>query len=521
MNDPQETHTQHPIKTAADPPTPLSTPPACDDGDGSAEAVAVPTRYWWLKRMLLGSAVLFVLLFAVRLWWGWIAHRDFEREVDRVVALGDPIYPMDFDPPAIIRDEDNAVLPLKKAVRALSVTTSEQQKLIDDAILGEADFEEKRAMIESLLAANQQVLELLREARDRSGADWGFRWRSPMAQTFRAFPSLSGSRALSKFLRLATEHHASVGDTAGAIDGLQSMLAVSRIADEPPLLINHLVAIANYALTARSAERILPLLDVTSLSGRANLERLVQSLIDVRESSNEFHEAILSERAYWFDTWGALAEEGFDIDVFLDPWGTQAPSVLDRATRPVLRPIMYSEGVKLLRDATDSVRASAEATWPRAKARLPKPPQSADFFGHLLAAYRYSFTTSARRSLVQHYRYVAERKMAGTALAIRLYEIDHGDRPATLDMLVPKYLGTLPFDPFGDGVQTFGYLPNVPRPRLYSLGLNGDDDGGSVAFRNSGWIDVDVADMPFFLDGSRPKNSEEMKTPVVPLPPTN
>lgn len=47
-----------------------------------------------------------------------------------------------------------------------------------------------------------------------------------------------------------------------------------------------------------------------------------------------------------------------------------------------------------------------------------------------------------------HYRVRATRRMAATALAIRLYEIDHGKRPDALDQLVPHYLPAVPRDPY-------------------------------------------------------------------------
>ena len=79
------------------------------------------------------------------------------------------------------------------------------------------------------------------------------------------------------------------------------------------------------------------------------------------------------------------------------------------------------------------------------------------------------------------YRAVATRRMAATALAIRLYEIDHGRRPDELGELVPEYLQAVPPDPLAAGGAPLRYIRDGDYPRLYSVGSNGVDEGGQYA----------------------------------------
>ena len=69
-----------------------------------------------------------------------------------------------------------------------------------------------------------------------------------------------------------------------------------------------------------------------------------------------------------------------------------------------------------------------------------------------------------------------DRRAAATALAIRMYKLDHGGRPTTLSELVPRYIPVLPGDPFATTPRPLGYLPNANPPMLYSVGENGVDD---------------------------------------------
>lgn len=62
------------------------------------------------------------------------------------------------------------------------------------------------------------------------------------------------------------------------------------------------------------------------------------------------------------------------------------------------------------------------------------------------------------------------------SLALAEYRLDHGEYPATLAALHPACLAKIPRDPFAGAPYHYrqasgGYV-------LYSIGLNGKDDGG-------------------------------------------
>ncbi len=73
-------------------------------------------------------------------------------------------------------------------------------------------------------------------------------------------------------------------------------------------------------------------------------------------------------------------------------------------------------------------------------------------------------------------RDAVQLSLSRTALALAIYRADHGAYPEKLPQLSPKYLPEVPRDLFADGPlryqrQGSGYL-------LYSVGINGKDDGG-------------------------------------------
>ncbi len=120
---------------------------------------------------------------------------------------------------------------------------------------------------------------------------------------------------------------------------------------------------------------------------------------------------------------------------------------------------------------------------------------------------RFLFSTQSRFVFL-HFSYLAQRRMAAIALAIRLYEIDHGHRPVELAELVPDYLDEVPADPMAPDGATFRYLPEAEIPVLYSIGENGVDDGGLVWDENrKEYVRYDRRDLVFLLDGVLPESS--------------
>jgi hypothetical protein len=76
------------------------------------------------------------------------------------------------------------------------------------------------------------------------------------------------------------------------------------------------------------------------------------------------------------------------------------------------------------------------------------------------------------------------KQMIVTGIALKRYQLKHGNYPPDLDSLVPEFLPVVPLDPV-DG-KPLRYHPKFYRTfLLYSVGLNGKDDGGNPALENS------------------------------------
>ncbi len=69
--------------------------------------------------------------------------------------------------------------------------------------------------------------------------------------------------------------------------------------------------------------------------------------------------------------------------------------------------------------------------------------------------------------------------LARLSLALAGYRARHGKYPAELKDLAPEWLAKIPLDGFSDAA--FHYQPRDDGYLLYSIGANGNDDGGASA----------------------------------------
>ena len=102
------------------------------------------------------------------------------------------------------------------------------------------------------------------------------------------------------------------------------------------------------------------------------------------------------------------------------------------------------------------------------------------------------------------------RDLLRTEIAIALYRLEFGQFPDNLESLVPKFMASVPDDLYSqDKLQPLKYVVSNDRDsyRLYSVGLDHDDDGGEVA---EDWIEEGDIDL-MILEGNRlAENAKEV-----------
>ena len=529
----------------------MSDPSTHTDGPAAdcADEPPIPPRYWWTKRIGITVGVFLALMIAARLWWGWYAHRQLQAAIDKIIAAGEPIYPQDFDPPEPIPDDQNAAPLLIQAAETLTVPSAQNPQdsdVIEGALQDPSSLGRRMDEAGILIESNAKVLELVHEAHLRRGVDWGVRTRSPITG-LEGSPWLNSRASLSGFCSVAASYYHRRGDNSMAVRILRDMLGHARAIDLGSGRFSHSSANSVYARAAIGVEETAPCLRIrpdtpltmnnTSVVSRKEILELVDELLNERHAREGFLRLMRFERMLdlytvqevvkrpsllrdlWQtgDTWWERLSGRYPLgsSAWWESVSLEHPVVL------LIRPAYELYAVVILEWTTKQVQAARCPNWPAAaRSAAGELTQLAGWkqmtrpmgwmTGEIMA-------TWDKRLIYNHFRAIALRRMAATALAIRLYEVDRGHRPAALAELVPEYLPGVPLDPFTDDERTIRYVPDAWPPVLYSVGEDGMDDRGAYAIESLAyWFHVEP-DLPFFLDGYRSDGREsEQKRPKSP-----
>jgi hypothetical protein len=466
---------------------------------------------WWV------AASYVLLLVVVRLLWGWEAQRRFDAAVAKYRALGQPVLIEDFARPAI-PDAENGGLVIEEAFRKLQLTR-DQQDCIDAGLPLEL-VREYRGNLAAALAQTSEAQSLVRKARAYTEFVSGPPLTSPLLNAL--LPQLAPARRLAKALCLRSKAAHVDGNDEEALQSLQDVWTVVRATEgHTPTLITHLTAVAMGALASANTQDLLPELVIAGgpeaphagvPAAPATLHALIEALLDDARTRADLVESLCAERLVLLDT-AMLCSEGRHSLVGIASMTTpRAPApVFPQGLQPaVLGPLLTLDGLWMFEFGSAAAAAVQAPDWPACRAELPQWPASCVGLQHATRVLSRMLMPALDMTAQIHFRGLADRRMAAIALAMRLYEHDHGHRPATLLELVPEYLPVLPSDPFAPDGQSFGYLADTELPRLYSVHLNQTDDGGQFTITQGGSVDRNTPDRPFFLTRGYPRPKAEL-----------
>jgi hypothetical protein len=435
------------------------------------------TARHWLRWAFLGVVLLLFLAMLGHVLWGSFAERRLEAEVARLRAAGEPMTLEQLPLPSV-PDDENASLDYQAAGRSIGEQTPRWQDYSrrnpGQFELPLTDFE--RATFDAIVAENAAAMKLVAGARGKQPSGWRDQFTKPyVASRF----DLSPSRRLGELLRAAAYAAHSAGRDDQAVDHLQDMLRLSTAATYRPGLIGHLVAIGISRMAATAASAIAADLRIGSGGGgadRARVESLIAQLLQEREIFESRRLGLQSERVFELDMCYAFVDGDLGFNMTIPANSGQ------RLIGYALKPLAMDDARQMMKYIEDVINASQAQDWPAAKSHLPTTFPAAVAQSDIKHIVARLVMPSMERVILNGYSALADRRLAATALAIRLYALDHdGQLPPTLEALSPKYLPAAPIDPMSG--QPLRYVNEAKNPRIYSVGQDGIDDGGKPAAR--------------------------------------
>jgi hypothetical protein len=406
----------------------------------------------WGRRLFIAAGTVLVGSGGLLLLVLWFPGDRFDAKIQSYQARGEPILPQDFNPPEV-PDEHNGALVYRKAADALTAAVPDEDRLrFNKEPIGYLPLSvPQRALIRDIVAQSAEPLRLMRVARGMPEINWNIRLVSPVSPPL---PRIDGLEPLEKLTRAAALDAFDRGAHAAAVEYLLDLAALARAMDQlPPMLITHMLSNGH---DARVAETVLSIPPDLAAEAEAPARQLVTALFDTKRRRDALARMWQGERMM------------------------QADAVRQLAAESAFRGAFLKLDVVRLMEFTDQVAAaSLQPTLPSAMSIMPAIPSSRGVrrFTHPLST---MMAGSLVRTVEREAQATTLRRAAATALAIRLYAIDHGGAlpPALID-LVPRYLPVPPRDPFSVGNGEFLYVPSGDAPKIYSVGKNGVDDGAS------------------------------------------
>ncbi len=455
-------------------------------------------RPWWRRNLwFIVPVVVLLALGASYLAWDLSARRALNREIDSIRRAGEPLT-LDDIVMSEVPPDLNAVTPLKEAVNVIQLTSHERELVGHGAGMPELV---KKYMDEVGLALdnNEQVFSLVGEARRRNEVAWDIQWLDrPWSEEM---PNFAGHRRVGRFVAVAAYHGHFTRSDDLAVERIQDVLAQGRTLAEMPALLPYLVSASILDLINAVVEEIAPGLIVGGQEGavsREVVEALIGELLD-ELPQKKLRQCLLGERASVFANLRRLMGDRAGVEFIY--------SNLTRWQRTGLRlPFGKYDAARVLYRLGAYAEAARRDTYPGALALFPDlAERSKDWLGQLRFPVSDSVVGDYTMLFQMHFRNIANSRLAATALAMRLYELDHGHRPEKLEDLVPDYLDEVPADPFAADGSAIRLGEWGGRRLLYSVSVNGKDQGGKYSYQPDEYVDCWMEfDLVFFLDGDRP-----------------
>lgn len=256
-------------------------------------------------------------------------------------------------------------------------------------------------------------------------------------------------RALARLLGTDLADALAANDVAAADQAFTRLATLAAIMRARPQLIDELVAVAVESVGRKAAREALINRRVSPEIARLILRRAS----DAPASHPAF--ALRGERLY------ALA--------LIYANGSAGPlRGVSRGAQTDVVNTFYDAAIRLIEAPRDQ-RAALQPALDAAAAEAERSPLSS-----VVVVSMSSFT----RALDQA---ASERAALTTMAALEVYRAQSGTLPESLEALVPSILQVLPLDPFSGEPLRFTRTEQAPGYVLYSVGLDGVDDGGTAA----------------------------------------
>ncbi len=450
----------------------------------------------WHRSGALRWTVYLLLIFVVAPVTLWVTLDTINRRkvARQLQAIRDAGYPVTMTEaaPALVPDDQNAAILYQQVFRVdLSNPHSNSHSLLDAP--GHSDLIEDEFVGQGSKAAQARpvledpavisILETLEQASMRPEGVFHVNWEDVASV---AFPHRNALLQAARWLCAKTRLCIVDGDADEALRWIGVIFRMSDHMAQEPACLAQRVAVQVRAIGSTELERTLSRTKPSADAAQSMLDWLGR--LDVKE---RFNKTLAGERALVINTYAQLRRPGNGMGRMFGRFPEM--KLLYCYQFRAFRPLYNADLNKYLTRMEEVVGRSTQMPAPPG----PKPAPLTVPRRPLLLG----FTLNQRQAVDMFDRShnylrvrdtaIMEIEIARVALALTLYQIEHGEYPATLDELQTTLDWELPQDFFAGAPMMYqrrgdGFV-------LYSFGSDRDDDGGPPRRgRNRTWGDRDL-----------------------------
>ena len=434
-----------------------------------AEADPVPLAARW---PLVGLAAAFVIAKAVS--FGTLLIIDNAVAAQAPYLRLEAAQLMQTNLPPAVPDMQNAAPPYKQAIAALDAdptATSDESPLTKATTIDLAN----PAVID-LLARHAATLALIRRAADRDTCRVQRDWTRPSYEML--LPELQSLRHVARLLVLETRREAADGNAADALHDVARIQRIGRHAASEPILISNLVGIAIDTMALDTLAQVLPTLRKSDL---ATLD--APEIRDLVTTPPAMASHFYGEEAFGLSVFADLADNQRSVTMLSYLLGNSQPEpfLLRILPASLLYRVFFLPadlaGYRWIMEQYQAIATRSEP-YPDLTNRIDAIEKeirngspgimSSQFLPALGALFR------------SQTRNVAHHRAATALVAATRQRLETGTTPMTFEELSAKLVPPASRDPF-TADQPLIMKQTDDALLVYSIGPDGEDDGGPVA----------------------------------------
>ena len=376
--------------------------------------------------------------------------------------------------PPVVPDSQNAASLYRQAFAALDADAALKS---DESPLTKATtIDVVNPAVTDLLARHAATLDLIRRAADRDTCRFQRDWTRPSIDML--LPELQSLRAVARLLVLETRREAAEGNAADALHDVARIGQIGRHSASEPILISNLVGLAIDTMALETFAKVLPTLRTSDLAALDSSD--IRDLVTTPPAMASHY---YGEEAYGLSSFAGMADSRFGVMNALEMFANQPQRPFLSRILPLtlLYRVFFLEsdltGYRSIMHKYQQLAAGSEP-YPEVKKKTDAMEKELwDRSPGMMSSLIVPALGGVFRAQAQD---VARQRAASALVAATRQRLETGTTPTTFEELSTKLVPPASRDPFTADQplvmkQTDGSL------LVYSVGPDGEDDGGPVA----------------------------------------